>query len=152
MEQWEYRAGLVFLIQLIISNNSIYAEEGHEGIDNYTVNVNSFNNHLTGNFNGRIMQIYDDNVVKNNVVTGGTSWGVYAWGTSNLVFQYNNVWNNAANYSGLTPDSTNLSVDPMVVNEDTTQGELNFHLQKYSPLIDAGDPSISLIKKQHEVI
>ena len=30
----------------------------------------------------------------------------------------------------------------MIVNEDTTQGELDFHLQKYSPLIDAGDPNI----------
>ena len=30
----------------------------------------------------------------------------------------------------------------MIVNDDTTQGELDFHLQKYSPLIDAGDPTI----------
>ena len=64
------------------------------------------------------------------------------WNTSGLVFHYNNVWNNAINYVGFTPDSTNISVDPMVVNDDTTQGELDFHLQKYSPLIDAGDPNI----------
>jgi hypothetical protein len=80
--------------------------------------------------------------VKHNVVTNGTSWGVNAWGTQNLVFQYNNVWNNAANYSGFTPDTTNLSVDPMIVNDDTTQGELDFHLQMFSPLIDAGDPEM----------
>ena len=30
----------------------------------------------------------------------------------------------------------------MIVNDDTTQGELDFHLQKYSPLIDAGDPTM----------
>jgi hypothetical protein len=30
----------------------------------------------------------------------------------------------------------------MVVNDDTTQGELDFHLQMFSPLIDAGDPTI----------
>ncbi len=30
----------------------------------------------------------------------------------------------------------------MVVNDDTTYGELDFHLQKYSPLINAGDPNI----------
>jgi hypothetical protein len=30
----------------------------------------------------------------------------------------------------------------MIVNDDTTQGELDFHLQMYSPLIDAGDPTI----------
>ncbi len=127
---------------LIISNNSIYAIEGHEGIDNYVANARVFNNHLAGNFNGKILQVYNNNVVENNIITGGTSWGVYAWGTSNLILKYNNVWNNTANYYGFTPDSTNLSVDPMVVNDDTTQGELDFHLQKYSPLIDAGDPSI----------
>ena len=38
--------------------------------------------------------------------------------------------------------TTNLSVDPMIVNDDRTQGELDFHLQKFSPLIDAGDPNI----------
>ncbi len=46
------------------------------------------------------------------------------------------------NYSGFTPDTTNLSVDPMIVNDDTTQGDLDFRLQMYSPLIDAGDPTI----------
>ncbi len=55
---------------------------------------------------------------------------------------YNDVWNNNINYTGLTPDTTNLSVEPMIVNDDTTQGKLDFHLQMYSPLIDAGDPNI----------
>jgi hypothetical protein len=45
-------------------------------------------------------------------------------------------------YAGFVPDTTNLSVDPMVANDDSTQGNLDFHLQKYSPLIDAGDPNI----------
>lgn len=52
--------------------------------------------------------------------------------------KYNNAWDNGTNYSGFTPDSTNLSVNPMFVNEDG----LNFYLQLYSRLIDAGDPSI----------
>jgi hypothetical protein len=30
----------------------------------------------------------------------------------------------------------------MIVNDDNTQVELDFHLQAYSPLIDAGDPTI----------
>ncbi|BDQ02442.1 hypothetical protein [Ignavibacterium sp.] len=55
---------------------------------------------------------------------------------------HNNVWNSQISYSGFTPDSTNTTVDPMIVNDDTTQGELDFHLQKFSPLIDAGDPTI----------
>jgi len=59
-----------------------------------------------------------------------------------LIAKYNNSWNNGINYGSFTPDTTNLSVDPMIVNDDTTHGELDFHLQKYSPLIDAGDPNI----------
>jgi hypothetical protein len=30
----------------------------------------------------------------------------------------------------------------MIVNDDTTRGDLDFHLQMYSPLIDGGDPTI----------
>jgi len=59
----------------------------------------------------------------------------------NYVYQNNNVWNSNIMYS-IIPDSTNLSLDPMIVNDDTTQGDLDFHLQMFSPLIDAGDPNI----------
>ncbi len=45
------------------------------------------------------------------------------------------------NYLGFTGDTTNLSVDPMVVNDDTSKGDLDFHLQMFSPLIDRGDPA-----------
>ena len=125
-----------------VYNNSIYAEEGYNGIENSaTQYLKLFNNYLTGNFNNRVLHIGPDNIVENNVVANA-NLGVNAWGAVNLTFQYNNAWNNIVNYSGFTPDSTNISVDPMIVNDDTTQGELDFHLQKYSPLIDAGDPNI----------
>ena len=67
---------------------------------------------------------------------------IYAPSASTAIIEHNNSWDNDVNYSGLTPDSTNLSVNPMVVNEDSTQGNLDFHLQEYSPLIDRGDPDI----------
>ena len=38
----------------------------------------------------------------------------------------------------IAPDSTNISLNPMFAKPDS----LDFHLQNYSPLIDAGDPSI----------
>jgi hypothetical protein len=87
------------------------------------------------------MYVWSPNIVKNNVISK-TVQGIGVGGTQNLVVQYNNFWNNNTNAVGFTPDTTNLSVDPMIVNDDTTQGELDFHLQKYSPLIDAGDPTI----------
>ncbi len=45
------------------------------------------------------------------------------------------------NYFGFNPDSTNLSVNPMVVNEDQ-KGALIFTYKNILPLIDAGDPNI----------
>ena len=125
-----------------VYNNSIYAEEGYNGIENVATQfIKIYNNYLIGEFSNRALAVGPDNKVKNNVVTN-SGLGAYAWGNQNLDFKYNNVWNNAVNYSGFTPDSTNISVDPMVVNDDVTRGELDFHLQKYSPLIDAGDPNI----------
>ncbi len=53
-------------------------------------------------------------------------------------FKYNNLWHNQSNYQNFTGDSTNINSDPMFDNPDS----MDFHLQKYSPLIDAGDPAI----------
>ncbi len=130
-----------------VFNNLIIAEPGRKGIYNYGIQyLQLYNNHATGNFDDQqnldyVITVGPDNMVKNNVVTNAKR-GVKAWGNENLIFKYNNVWNNVNNYSGFTPDSTNLSVDPMIMNDDSTQGELDFHLQKYSPLIDAGDPEM----------
>jgi hypothetical protein len=124
-----------------LSNNIIVAEAGAEGIDNAGVqSLFLLNNYVKGNIGDAII-IGSNDLIKNNVVTGANK-GIVVLGTQNLIFQFNNVWNNEINYYGLTPDTTNLTVDPMIVNDDTTQGELDFHLQKYSPLIDAGDPTI----------
>ena len=127
---------------IFYKNNLIWAEVGFRGIDHRGYNSEIINNTITGNFNESILELSGDNIVKNNSITEGNSSGVFVWSNSGLVFQYNNVWNNAINYSGFAPDSTNISVDPMVVNNDTTQDELDFHLQMFSPLIDAGDPTM----------
>ncbi len=127
-----------------VYNNLIYAENGVEGIRiNGVPYIDLQNNFVTGNLGTGIVIGPAPNVAKHNVVTG-TNSGITKYSTEpNPLIQYNNVWNtNTINYSNFTPDSTNLSVDPMIVNDDTTQGELDFHLQKYSPLIDAGDPTM----------
>ena len=130
-----------------VYNNLVYAETGIQGFENIGVpNLQLYNNYLTGNFDDQqniryVVRIGSYNKIKNNVVTNAER-GVEAWGTQGLQFQYNNVWNNDNNYSGFSPDTTNISFDPMIINDDTTQGKLDFHLQKYSPLIDAGDPTI----------
>jgi hypothetical protein len=126
-----------------IFNNLILIGTGYGGINNnYTFHTTMCNNYIVGNPGAYGISAGPYDIIKNNVVTG-TNIGIVPYTTQDLTFKYNNVWNNNVNYSGgFTPDSTNLSVDPMIVNDDTTQGELDFHLQKYSPLIDTGDPNI----------
>jgi hypothetical protein len=126
-----------------VYNNLILVGTGR-GIYNYNVPyLQIMNNYIQGNSSSSQlgMLIGGSNNVKNNVVVN-TVTGIQAGGIQNLVVQYNNLWNNGTNTSGFTLDTTNLSVDPMVVNDDSTQGALDFHLQMFSPLIDAGDPTI----------
>jgi hypothetical protein len=129
----------------IVNNNTIVVPGGIEsgyGIYNTaTQYLRLHNNQISGAFLFRILYIGPDNNVKNNVISNAEG-EIRKWGSQNLIYQYNNVWNSAVSYAGFVPDTTNLSVDPMVANDDSTQGNLDFHLQKYSPLIDAGDPNI----------
>ena len=74
------------------------------------------------------------NEVTNNI-SSGTKYRLRA---DTIKFKYNNAWHTSNPFDGYTVDSTNLTVDPMFVNEDST----DFHLQKYSTLIDRGDPKI----------
>ena len=80
--------------------------------------------------------LQENDYMENNLIINGDE-GFYHF-TPGYTVKYNNSWNNNYNYYGFTPDSTNLSVEPMFVDEDS----MDYHLQMYSPLIDAGDPSI----------
>ena len=124
--------------------NNLLIVSGGAGIAIAGSNVHylkMYNNFLYGGTYNEILHVGYDDAIGNNVYTH-TIGTVYVFNSQNLNYTYNNVWDSYVTYSGFTPDSTNLSVDPMVVNEDTAQGDLDFHLQKYSPLIDAGDPNI----------
>jgi len=128
---WVYNNLIVSLI------NSNYTA----GTINSVSSTMEYNNFLVGNFGFHGISAGDDNIIKNNVIINSPR-GIDKSTGSNAIIQYNNSWNNGVNYINFTPDSTNISVDPMVVNTDTSLGELDFHLQMFSPLIDRGDPGI----------
>jgi hypothetical protein len=127
-----------------VFNNIIIVKSGFQasdGIRNYGVqNLQIYNNQILGNYLNYVILMGPWDKAINNLVTDADGW-VTAYSGGNFQYKYNDVWNSNIGY-GFIPDTTNLSVDPMVVNDDSTQGELDFHLQKYSPLIDAGDPNI----------
>ncbi|RKY99641.1 MAG: hypothetical protein DRQ13_01930 [Ignavibacteriae bacterium] len=152
------------LVSQIISaptyiNNTIVCEPCFTGYTDFGL-VSKLKNNIFYRISGGNygLSTYGDTVV-NNIVYG--AWGDGISGASSViknthiekavngldydvgggsppVFQYNNLWNNQNNFQDFTPDSTNIYRDPMFVNEDS----LDFHLQMYSPLIDAGDPNI----------
>jgi hypothetical protein len=114
-----------------VYNNLILMGTGIRGIYNYNVPyLQVMNNYIQGSsiISPEGMLVGGSNTVENNVVVN-TVTGISGGGIQNLLVQYNNLWNNEINYSGFVPDTTNLSVDPMVVNEDTTQGDLDFHFR-----------------------
>jgi hypothetical protein len=125
-----------------VLNNKIYSINGTNGVDNLLTYLTFNNNFLSGDYYYDILYIGPPNKVKNNIINDA-SGDITIWnGYYGAVFQYNDVWNSNINYNNMIPDTTNLSVDLMIVNDDSTQGDLDYHLQKYSPLIDTGDPNI----------
>ena len=57
-----------------------------------------------------------------------------------LETRYNNVWGNGDDWYGTSPDPTDLSVDPIFVDEAAE----DYRISPASPLLDAGDPEIAL--------
>jgi len=85
----------------------------------------------------------DDTIISNNIIVDAETGGGICYGTTlytNVLIQYNDVWNNAGgNYVGLTNQTGlngNISVDSVFINPDIN----DFHLQEDSPCINTGDP------------
>jgi hypothetical protein len=119
-------------------NNLIYSRNA-DLFFNGTKISHIINNNLfygPNRYSGLLLQGNSHTTVNNAIVNAGT--GIETDPNTTSRIQYNNSYNNITNYKGFTPDSTNLSVDPMIVNADS----LDFHLQMSSPLIDRGDPAI----------
>ncbi len=96
------------------------------------------NNSVVGKSNGTGFKLFkgSNRAVNNNVINSLTGYETDQVDT--IKFHFNNVWDSNTPYLGFTPDSTNIISDPMFVNQDSG----DYHLQMYSPLIDAGDPDI----------
>jgi hypothetical protein len=130
----------VFGDDAFISNNTIYTSinnnTGQWGI--YSLYDSLNNNIVLGQWDYGILTSGSD--IRNNQIEKAQTGLAYdiSSGGPPPIFKYNNLWQNQNNYQSFTGDTTNIYRDPMFVNEDSS----DYHLQKYSPLIDAGDPNI----------
>ena len=127
-----------FGVKSIVSGN-LFIGTGNTAIDAYQ-NDSIFNNVILGSNGNWNTGIAGANTVLYNNHIQNTNMALYYDEPGGLpqVFKHNNLWQNESNSIYITLDSTNTFNDPMFVNEDSS----DFHLQKYSPLIDAGDPNI----------
>jgi hypothetical protein len=87
----------------------------------------------------------DRTIVKNNIImNSGNGISTYVLFDS-VKSDYNLFWNvPRVTYGGAYLGDGNITADPMFVNDTipTANGNYDFHLQKYSPAIDKGDPAI----------
>ena len=122
-----------------IYNNLIYGYGN--GIHNVGVEyLLVYNNYIGGQLGSGVVAGPNNIIVNNTIVN--TNMAVEKWYNQEPpTVKYNCLWkNNSAGVGNL--DTTNISADPMVVNSDSTKGDLDFHLQMFSPLIDRGDPDV----------
>jgi hypothetical protein len=120
-----------------LKNNLFYVNvTGSEAIESYLDTI--YNNIIYGNWSkgidGAGSKIRNNNIENTEI---GLRYDIGS-GVPPPVYQYNNMWDNDDNFQNFTPDTTNIFADPMFVNPDS----MDFHLQMYSPLIDAGDTTI----------
>ncbi len=95
------------------------------------------NNVVIGNNTEAAFNLSGKSVVKNNVVINSEKGFRYG-SEGEREFKYNYHWNVETPYINFVPDSTNRELYPMFVDPDSG----DYHLQAFSPLINAGDPGI----------
>jgi hypothetical protein len=119
-------------------NSGIHLSDGGSSRARIANNTISFDKKYRG--------IGIDNIqaeIKNNIVANTLSSLEATEPTCYVAASYNDLWNNTQYYyasGGAVIDTSlggNIYSDPMFVDPDS-----DFHIQKYSPCVDAGDPNI----------
>lgn len=120
---------VVTVTNSILDHNTRVAIDANEHAVHHLIN-----NTIVANGAG----IYLNNTasqVENSLVIHNTGTGISGGGKSPLA-QYNDVWGNGSDYSGLSPGPGDLSVEPLFEDENAA----DYRLQIGSPCLDAGNP------------
>lgn len=115
-----------------VFRNVFYQNQGTACIGIYGGAISIVNNTFDRN-EGGILQILGSGVVRNNIVTGSETFGIYG---ANLDADYNCVFENYPNYQQFGGGPNDVIASP--VYYDGLGGD--FRLQSGSPCINAGDP------------
>ena len=109
-------------------------------IDSVIIRNNILVHHNPGQGNSSIHSINDDPFVENVILTNNNA-ALYGWPIQS---NYNLFWNNESNRTNGALGDSDIIADPMFVKDTIPRidGNYDYHLQKYSPAIDKGNPNI----------
>ena len=118
-----------------IIGGAIYADSVWGGIENNTIDRNGTQYGGGNMYVASAISLFD---IRNNLFTYADKNGAQFGSTANITFQYNDCFGNITDdVVSLTPDSTNISANPLYA--DTAS--FDYHLLVNSAAIDAGDPA-----------
>jgi hypothetical protein len=82
-------------------------------------------------------------MIANNIIFNNNHTAIEMSATT-VISNYNLFWENLLNYNNVTPGDKDFIADPMFVKDSIPDSNFNFdyHLQAFSPAIDAGNPAI----------
>jgi hypothetical protein len=109
-------------------------------IDGFAEDTAIVHNNISSFSNQRGLTINSKTDMRNNIITNNATGVV---GPTNNNSDYNIYWqNNTHTTGGFAPND--IVADPMFVNDTLPVygGTYDYHLQMFSPAIDAGDPNI----------
>ena len=129
---------------LYFTNNIIYSGASNPYVDMIQSSWTSYiENNIFINVPKNVVKSYRNTIMKNNHISNADVAVDKRGGT--LEVKYNNIQNVKQRYLYYTnpDDSLNIEQYPMFAKDDISPlSGGDYHLQKYSPLIDAGDPGI----------
>ncbi|MCK6615991.1 MAG: T9SS type A sorting domain-containing protein, partial [Ignavibacteriaceae bacterium] len=120
---------------IINPNNPINIHNMFYGIMGWKITF--YNNFISGKFTRAGIALSLENHLYNNLILYADA-AIKPDPQQPSVIKYNAAWKVNKLFDGVQGDSTNKILFPMFVDEEAG----DFRLQKYSPLIDAGDPDI----------
>jgi hypothetical protein len=150
---WNLNLGiyLTWVYRVVISNNLISGFRTN--IDNRLVTdtIMIYNNTIlyknendAGTFYGSVDVWPAKAVIINNIIANSFSNAGIRGEAGKTISDYNLFWRNYKSIHGFPMGENDIIADPMFVNDKRpgVYNDYDFHLQKYSPAIDRGDPSI----------
>lgn len=133
------RSGLFLTVNSIKITNNIVTGFGRN-IDGFADDTAIVQNNISLYASERGYTINSKTDMRNNISVYNATGVV---GPTSTNSDYNLYWQNNTNTTGGLAEH-DIIANPMLVNDTipTFGGNYDFHLQKYSPAIDAGDPNI----------